>query len=185
MSTKAENEKLKKLISASMCAALLCVIGPISIPIGPVPIALTNLALFFLTYVAGTWTTVAACAIYILLGFAGVPVFAGFSGGAHVLLGPTGGFIVGYIPMILVMGPFVTRHPEKRLLCTLVMFGATLVLYTIGTVWFIAVTGSGVWAALAACVLPFAAEDFIKGLAAALAAPGLSRRVKRAVRAGK
>ena len=183
MDTRKQNEKLRKLVTAAVCAGMLCGGGPISIPVGPGPIALTNLALFFLTFVAGTGTAVTACAIYLLLGFAGVPVFAGFSGGAHVLFGPTGGYLIGYIPMILVMGPFVSRYPERRALCTLVTFCATMVLYAIGTVWYMAVTGSGAAAALITCVLPFAAEDFLKGLLAAVAAPGLARRIKTAVRA--
>ena len=69
------------ITTTALMAAVLCVLGPLSLPIGPVPIALANLALYFMVYIVGTKISVIACAIYLLLGLVGLPVFSGYAGG--------------------------------------------------------------------------------------------------------
>ena len=87
---------VKTLTTTALLAAVLCILGPLSIPIGPVPISLTSLALYFMVFLVGPKMSAAACAIYILIGFAGLPVFSGFTGGPQKLAGPTGGYIIGF-----------------------------------------------------------------------------------------
>ena len=83
------------LVAIALMTAVICVLAPLSLPIGPVPISMATLVLFLSIYVLG-WkkATISVC-LYILLGLVGVPVFSGFTGGVSKLAGATGGYIVG------------------------------------------------------------------------------------------
>ncbi len=174
------NHNIKELTAVALMAALLCVLGPISLPIGPVPISLTSLTLYFIIYLVGTKRSAAACLIYILIGLAGLPVFSGYAGGLQKLLGPTGGYIIGFLPMIFIMGPVVEKHEKNRILCILAMEAATWVLYLLGTAWLARSAGMTFRAALGVGVLPFVVLDLVKICAAAVFAPVIKERLRRA-----
>ena len=82
--------------------AVTCILGPLAIPIGPVPVSLTPLAVFLSVYILGTKGGTLAYLLYLLIGAVGVPVFSGFTGGLGKLAGPTGGYLVGFILMALI-----------------------------------------------------------------------------------
>ena len=103
------------ITKVALSTAIICILGPLSftIPISPVPISLGILGIFFAVYVNGwLWGTV-SCILYLLLGFVGVPVFTGFSAGAGKLLGPTGGYMIGYIFLSLVAGFFISKFEKN------------------------------------------------------------------------
>ena len=176
--------KLFRLTLTSAFAALICVTAPLSVPVGPVPVSLATLSVMFAGTVLGPLHGTAATAVYLLLGMAGLPVFAGFRGGIGVLAGPTGGYLAGYLPLCAICGIYAVaaarirksgkpRSPGAGRAAGAVLFVAacvagTAVLYTLGTVWFCVVTGSGAKAALSVCVLPFLPGDALK-IAACLA----------------
>ena len=83
----------------ALMTAITCILAPMAlpIPVSPVPISLTNLVIFFMAYILGTKLSVASYVLYLLLGTVGLPVFSGFSGGVGKLLGPTGGYLIGFI----------------------------------------------------------------------------------------
>ena len=76
--------------------AVICVLAPFSLPIGPVPISLTNLAIYFVLYMLGVKRGTISYLVYLLIGLVGVPVFSGFTSGPGKLFGPTGGYLIGY-----------------------------------------------------------------------------------------
>ena len=117
------------LTSTALLTALLCILGPVSVPIGPVPVSLTNLVIYLMVYLLDTKRAAAAYLLYMLLGLAGLPVFSGFTGGVGKLLGPTGGYIIGFLPMTVLIALLVERHHENRLLCVLVLEAATWIPY--------------------------------------------------------
>ena len=88
----------------ALMTAVTCILAPLSIPIGPVPISLTNFAIYLSLYLLDWKKGTISYFIYLLLGFAGLPVFSGFTGGVAKLAGPTGGYIVGFIPMAIIAG---------------------------------------------------------------------------------
>ena len=139
------------LVAIALMTAVICVLAPLSLPIGPVPISMATLVLFLSIYVLG-WkkATISVC-LYILLGLVGVPVFSGFTGGVSKLAGATGGYIVGYIPMVALAG-FLMSKSDKWWLHMLAMVAGEVVLYLIGTVWFCVQAGKTASAALAICV---------------------------------
>ena len=82
-------------VLCALMTALLCILAPLSIPIGPVPVSLQTLILFFTIFLLGTKGTLLSYLVYLLLGCAGLPVFAGYAAGFGRLAGPTGGYLVG------------------------------------------------------------------------------------------
>ena len=75
----------------ALMTAVTCILAPLSIPIGPVPISLTNLAIYISLYLLGWKRGTISYLIYLLIGLVGIPVFSGFTGGPAKLAGPTGG----------------------------------------------------------------------------------------------
>ena len=86
-----------QMATCAIMAALMCILGPLSIPIGPVPVSLTNLVVLLAAVLLGAKLSTVSAVVYILLGLVGLPVFSGFQGGVAKLAGPTGGYIIGFI----------------------------------------------------------------------------------------
>ena len=162
---------------SALMAAALCILAPLSIPIGPVPITLSVLAIMLMPYLSGMRLSVLAV-LYLALGALGLPVFSGFEGGVQKLVGPTGGFLVGYIPLALIAGLFVDksdRMPAQLLGLALGLFAC----YALGTVWLALQMRIDLSAALGAAVLPFLPLDAVKLVTAAVLGPQLKKRLKR------
>lgn len=157
---------VKNIAQIALAAAIICVLGPLSIPIGPVPVSLTPFAVYLAVVVLGKYRGTIATLIYLLIGLAGVPVFSGFSGGPAKLFGPTGGYLVTFFITAFIAGIFCDKF-EKFLPCFLGCLLGLAVLYFVGTVWFMvgmSMKGSpmGLWASLMACVIPFVPFDCVK-----------------------
>ena len=150
------------MTTIALMAAVLCVLGPLVIPVGPVPISLVPLAIFLSVYILGTKRGTISVLLYLFIGAVGVPVFSGFSGGFGKIAGPTGGYMLGYIFMALIAGWFIHRFYDKIAVQFLGMLLGLLVLYAFGTAWLSISAGMSFQAALAAGVLPFVAFDIIK-----------------------
>jgi biotin transport system substrate-specific component len=108
--------------------------------------------------------------IYLILGIVGLPVFAAMKGGIGVLLGPTGGFLLGFLPASLICGWLLKQslHPVRM---GFSFFVGLLVVYTVGILWYwllYASQGQGIWAIFSLCVFPFILPDLIKILLAVL-----------------
>ena len=151
----------------ALMTAVLCILSPISVPIGPVPVSMSLFAVFLAVYVLGQKRSLAATLLYILIGFVGMPVFSGYAGGIARLFGPTGGYIFGYLAICWVSGWFIERFPFSQWYMQIFgMLLGLLLCYTFGTLWFMLVTKMYLSEALALCVYPFLAFDTVKLLAA-------------------
>ena len=171
--------KTKDLSLCAIIAAFLCIVAPLSVPIGPIPI---TLALFFV-YLAGAllgWKRgLIAVAVYVLLGAVGLPVFSGYQGGIQKLLGVTGGYIVGYLPCVAIVGLAADKCAEKKWALPVAMVVGTIVLYFIGTVWFMITTKNTLAASLGMCVIPFLPGDAVKIVVATILAMMIRPRISR------
>ena len=161
-----KNTKIKTITitKVALSTAIICILGPLSIvlPISPVPISLGILGIFFAVYVNGwLWGTV-SCLLYLLLGFVGVPVFTGFTAGVGKLLGPTGGYMIGYIFLSLIAGLFISKFEKKIPLHILGMVLGTLSCYALGTAWLAISLKMSFAAAFMAGVVPFILADAVK-----------------------
>lgn len=155
-----------QLTTCALMAALMCVLGPMSIPIGPVPVSFTNLVIYLSVYLLGMKGATISYLIYLLLGAAGMPVFSGYAGGLAKLAGPTGGYLVGFILMALICGFVMEKSHVNAGITILGMIAATLVAYLFGTIWFVLEMKCDVWYALTVCVFPFIPFDIAKILIA-------------------
>lgn len=173
------NKKTSTIALIGVMAAVTCVLGPLSIPlpVSPVPISLTNFAIYMAVYVLGMKKGTVSYLIYLLIGFVGIPVFSAFTGGPAKLLGPTGGYLIGFIFMALICGFFIDKWCSRMYMCFLGMVVGTAVCYLFGTVWLAYQAGMGFGAALGAGVIPFLPGDFAKMIIAMLIGPQIRKRL--------
>ena len=180
--TTTEKRKIttQQMALVAIMTALTCILAPFSLPIGPVPISLTNLVIYFSLYLLGWKFGTLSYVIYLLIGLVGVPVFSGFTAGPAKLFGPTGGYLIGFIPMAIIAGIVIDKYTEKWLLCLLAMIIGTIVCYALGTTWLAYEAKMDMMAALWAGVIPFIPGDLIKMALAILIAPKIRAQVCRA-----
>lgn len=161
--------------ATAVMAAVLCIIAPLSLPVGAVPISFANVVIFLSLYLLGWKNGTLSVGIYILMGLIGFPVFSGFSGGIGALLGATGGYILGYLPMAVVAGIGIEFFEKKSLQFLAMVLGCGIC-YGFGTLWFCMMTKTTVAVALGICVLPFLPGDLIKMVFAVRVGRRLKRR---------
>ena len=163
-----------------LLTAVLCVLGPLALPAGPIPITLATLGVYLIAGLLGPIQTAVAVGLYLLLGAVGVPVFSGFSGGLYHLTGPTGGFLLGYVVCALLASGLL-RLFRRSWLVPVALAAGTVLLYAVGTCWYGAQTGVNLRDALLICVLPFLPGDAIKLATASALIPPLQRQLKKAM----
>ena len=139
----------------------------------------TNLAIYFGLYILGMKKETVSYIIYLLIGFVGIPVFSGFTGGAGKLLGPTGGYLIGFIPMAVVAGILIDKFDGKVVPSVIGMIIGTAICYALGTIWFCIQADYKVMPALMLCVIPFLPGDAAKIAIAAFFGPQIRRALKR------
>lgn len=111
-----KNNKTKKIAICAMLTAIIALLSLISIPMpSAVPLSLQCFAVSLCGYFAGSIMGTVSVITYIAIGSVGLPIFAGFKGGFAVLLGPTGGFIIGFIPLCLMCGGMGLSVGNKKL----------------------------------------------------------------------
>lgn len=166
------NTRTRDLVLWGIFAVLTAVGSWISIPLpfSPVPINLATLSVFLAGGLLGPKGGAVSQTVYVALGAFGLPVFHSFTGGVGILAGPTGGYLIGYITAALLAG-LLPRWHQKGKATPLLQGVAILSLalfscYTLGTLWFIFITGTSLLPALFLCVLPFLPGDIFKIFAA-------------------
>ncbi|MBQ3425400.1 MAG: biotin transporter BioY [Clostridia bacterium] len=168
--------KTKDMTLIAVMAAVLCVLSPLSLSIGPIPLSLASFAVYLAGAVLGARRGTLAVGLYLLIGIVGAPVFSGFSGGFQKLAGVTGGYLVGYLPCALITG-LGADCPVPRWKLPVQMILGTGALYSIGTAWFMLQTHNPLGASLGMCVIPFLPGDAVKIILATLIAPPIRRSV--------
>lgn len=169
-----------QLTTCALMAALMCILGPNSIPIGPVPVSLTNLVIYLAVYLLGTKGSTISYIVYLFLGMVGLPVFSGYEGGFGKLAGPTGGYLIGFILMAIVCGIFMEKSHANVWITSLGMVLGTIVAYLFGTVWFIHQLDYTWGQALAVCVWPFIPFDLIKIVIAGILGKSIRHALSKA-----
>ncbi len=177
MNTK---DAIKRNLIIALFAALMAAGAFIRIPVGPVPVTLTTFFLLMSALLAGPFGGVLSVVVYMLIGTAGLPAFAGGSGPA-VFAGPTGGFLIGYIPAALVCG--LLSADTDRVLSGRIsardiaaVTAATLILYAAGVPWLKWRLGLEWSSAFSAGMLPFLPGDALKAASAVIIRQILVRR---------
>ncbi len=178
-----ESRAIHSAAAIAMSAVVICICSWLTVPF-TVPFTMQTFAVFAALLLLGGKRGLAAIGLYLLLGLVGLPVFSGFRGGPGHLLGPTGGYLLGFLftglYYLLLEGKLARLSWLPRVL---LLAAGLLPCYLAGTLWFVAVMGArgketGFLSALMLCVVPYILPDVLKLLLAEL----VSRRVKKALR---
>lgn len=173
--------KAYDIVIIAIMSALLAVCSFIAIPVGALPVTLQTFAVFVCVGILGKKRGTVSVLIYILLGVIGIPVFSGFQGGLSVLMGPTGGFIAGFLPAVFVAGLIMEKTGRKIPFMIVSFFAGTAICYICGIFWYIFVFSGGksdFVSALTLCVLPYIIPDIIKITLASVVSTAVRKRIK-------
>jgi biotin transport system substrate-specific component len=159
-------------------AALTAIAAQIAIPAYPVPFTLQTLVVLLVGATLGSRRGALSLGLYALAGLAGLPVFAPKSDGSHVVgfaafVGPTAGFIFGFVIAAYVIGLLAERKWSSNVLKTFVAFvvGST-VIYLVGIPALAGFAFQGDFAAAVGYMVPFMVWDVVKAVIAAGLLPG-------------
>ncbi len=188
MSTATKSKfSIQDMCVTALMAAVLCVVAPWSIPIGPISITLGSFIVYLTAILIGKWRGTLSVLLYLLLGAIGLPVFSGAAGGVAKLVGPTGGYLIGYLFTAVIVGiaaDLLAKKQQNVVLSLVLLFLSlivgTAVLYAFGTAWYMIQSGNNLATAMGYCVLPFIPLDLIKMVVATAAGFPLRRRLQKA-----
>ena len=173
----ATRSKTYDIVYIAVFAVIMAICSWISIPLPgtSVPINLATFAVILAGLMLGSRDGAIAMLVFLALGAIGVPVFHSFTGGMGIVFGPTGGFLIGYIALAFFAGLAAkeSEHPVRNYILFTVI--GEVVLYALGSVWFIFQAGSNIQTALMACVVPFLPGDAVKMVLAYLVAGRLKK----------
>jgi len=168
------------MILTSLCAAIIAVLAQIIIPLPLIPITGQTLAIGLVVTILGLKHGTYAVLLYILLGAIGLPVFQSFTGGLGILFGPTGGYIIGFIPTAIVIGFYLkkTRLTFTHALVANIL--GMLVTLAFGAVWLKYLAELSWTGALLSGVIPFLIVGVIKAILAAWVGVIVRQRLEQA-----
>ena len=170
---------LRMTVYASLMAALTAAGAYLAIPVGPVPIVLQNLFIFLSGLLLGSGWGTASVGVYLLAGILGLPVFAGGVGGIGRFTGPTGGYLLGFLPAVCVIG-FISNVTKTNVIRDLfAMVCGSLIIYACGLPWLKMLTGMTLGKTLAVGMYPFLPGDALKIAAAVPIAKALRPVINR------
>lgn len=155
------NLSIKEITLVGMCAALMVIFSQLSIPLpfSAVPVTLQIFGIVIISVIVGAKLGTLSIIIFDILGTIGLPVFANFNGGFHVIIGPTGGYIIGFVIMALLIG--YASSMKNRIILFLASYLGLIIDMLIGTIQLKIVTGMNIQAALAAGFYPFIIKDIV------------------------
>ena len=168
-------ERLGVMCRAALAAAVISVLSPWSLSLAGLPITLSLFAVLLISELFPLKISLPAVLVYVALGAVGVPVFAGFVGGFQVLVGPTGGFIMAYPLMVLVISKFGGTMIKNCIFGSV----ATILCYIIGILWYFFTTRDRFSLAILWYVVSCSAFDLIKIISAATLAEAIRPRLKK------
>lgn len=175
-----KNKIIKEITIIAIYIALLTIFSWISIP-GAIPFTLQTFMIFVIAYTLKLKSALCVVVIYLLLGIIGVPVFSSFNSGLSYFLGATGGFLIGFIPMVTIINILSLKNNNENkiknyIYQALVSFLGLIVCYILGLVWFMFIYKAPytLSKALFAVVIPFIIPDTIKMIIAMIVSKRLN-----------
>lgn len=160
--TDNKKSNISDIVIIGFFVAVIAVCSQIVIPFGQIPFTLQTVGVFLSASLLGSRRATCSVFVYILLGAVGLPVFSAFSGGLGFLLGPTGGYIIGFLFTAFVVG-FITEKLGKTVgVLALSMTIGILLCYAFGTAWFCVIMKKDVLYGLLCCVVPYIIPDIVK-----------------------
>lgn len=179
---------IRTVVTCGVFAAITAVVSQISLPIGPVPISCSLVAVYLAGLLLPVKTAFISQLVYLLLGAVGVPVFVGFQSGIARLAGPTGGYLVIFPFVSLIVAAMMIVYDRKLSkkrafvrgsYMAAAMLLSLVVCYVVGTAWYMVYAGTSFVAALSLTALPFIPGDLAKIVLCTVLALALRPRVQK------
>ena len=164
----------------ALMAAVMCVLGPLTVPIGAVPLSLENYVICLTAWLLGPKFGTLSVAVYLCIGLIGVPVFSGYGAGLAKIAGPTGGYLVGYLLLALIGGLFIEKSKGNPVVSGIGLVLGDAACYVLGTAWFVFQMQCELGYALSVCVYPFIALDLAKIVVSCVVGALLRKRLVQA-----
>lgn len=178
----------REIAYLALGVALLTVCAFITVPVGAIPVTLQTFGVALVGALFGAVRGGIVVSVYFIMGLIGIPVFAGFNAGVTALMGPTGGYLLGFLFSVVISGLFSSIRVKNQIAKTAVLYVGMIaglaVCYFFGTLWFVTVFNRGsadpvsVAAALMLCVVPYLLPDAVKLFFAAILGVKLKPYVK-------
>lgn len=171
---------VRDLSYISLFATLIAVSGYITIPLpfSAVPVTAQTLAVILAGDLLPAGQATAGILVFLLMGAVGLPVFSGGTAGLGIIVGKTGGYLIGFIAGAALISILKGKKPGFMRLLTVNAIGGILVVYTFGVLWLNYVTGIGISKAVIFGALPFIPGDIVKITVAALITLRLGKYIK-------
>jgi len=166
------NRSVRSMVLAALMTALICLFSQIAVPVGMANMTMQTFIVALAGYVLGVREALMTVGAYLLLGGCGLPVFSGFAGGIGILLGPTGGFLIGFPGMASVCAHFNGKGCGVRRCAG---FAGLAAVYAAGAAWMAVSAGMSFGGAVMAGVVPFVWKDVLS----ILGAEWLGRKMRR------
>ncbi len=160
--------RIKIITIIAIFSGIICVISPITLPVGMIPITLSTFTIYLIGGLTKKYIGILSTIIYIFIGIIGLPVFSSYTGGIGVVLSITGGYILGYIPCVFIISLLTSINKENVILYPLSMMIGTIICYSIGSLWFMVQTKNTLVETLVITVVPFILFDIIKMILATI-----------------
>lgn len=162
---------IRTMTRCALFTALITVCAWLSLPLGDIRVSMQTFGVLLCLGVLGGRLGSLTCLVYLLLGLVGLPVFSGMQSGASALLGPTGGYLWGFL-----LGGMVFRLLEGRFPLLFSMIAVIFVCYFCGTGWYcLMYLRDGIWFVFGKCVLPYLIPDALKLMLALKLTPRLKK----------
>ena len=169
----------RKVAMVLFGSVLVAVSAQVSVPMYPVPMTLQTLAIMLVGLTYGWRLAGATMVTYLAQGAMGLPVFAGGAAGLAPLMGPTAGFLFGFIVMAVAMGWLVERGLSRGIGLFVAAIIATALLFVPGVLWLTAATPLDLSGAFMAGAAPFLVGEVVKAAIAALIVSGAFAALKK------
>lgn len=174
------HKSLTMWIISALFAAIIGILAQITIPLPLIPITGQTFAIGLTVTILGLRYGTLSVFIYILLGAIGMPVFSAMSGGFGILFGPTGGYILGFLPAAFVIGYYLERFGFTTIQAIIANLLGMIVTLLFGTVWLKYGTGLTWHAAFLGGTVPFLLIGIVKAVASSYAGITVRNRLLRA-----
>ena len=155
-----QNSRVLCMTQIALFTAVMAILSQAALPLpSNVPLTLQTFAVTLCAFLGGIRKGLPACLLYLALGAVGVPVFSGFRGGMGVLLGFTGGFLWGFIPLVCCCAVGAALQNKAALICCTVL--GLLLCHSFGILQYAYVSGAGLMQSFLLVSVPYLLKDVI------------------------
>lgn len=176
--TDNKKSNVSDVVIIGFFVAVIAVCSQLVIPFGQIPFTLQTVGVFLSASLLGARRATCSVFVYILLGAVGLPVFSAFSGGLGFLLGPTGGYIIGFLFTAFIVGFITEKLGKTAWSLAMSMVIGILLCYAFGTLWFCIIMKKDILYGLLCCVVPYIIPDIVKIIASIFMTQRLDKFVK-------